>query len=89
MGIVGAICNQRPGRGITPGMTDDTDRRDRLREELQQAYDNWIAASMSDEVRCALWVPPVDISGCADPAKPLWFRYLQAQERLIAAFGEP
>ncbi len=29
-----------------------------------------------------------ELSGCPDAAKSSWFRYLDAQERLIAAFGD-
>ncbi|HZQ00627.1 MAG TPA: hypothetical protein VFB13_13870 [Reyranella sp.] len=60
------------------------DRRERLRDELRRAYENW----MDDCTTAASRSAAVDVSGCPDAAKSSWFRYLDAQERLIAAFGD-
>jgi hypothetical protein len=60
-----------------------SDKRSRLRHELQQAFSAWMTASED----CASGIP-VDVSGCPDSAKPKWFEYLAAKRRLTSAYAE-
>lgn len=64
-----------------------TQKRARLRQELQQAYGAWMRTA---ELAGG---PPaqhdaVDISGCGESAKAKWCAYLAARERLILAYAE-
>jgi hypothetical protein len=63
------------------------ERRVRLRDELQQAYDEWLDASklQAREIEAAILV---DISGSSDAAKVQWFAYLAAKRRLILAYAD-
>ena len=60
-------------------------RRERLRYELQDAYDAWLRTSGGLAISAR---PPVDVSGCCDESKGAWFDYLAAKERLIIAYAE-
>ena len=62
-------------------------RRARLRNELQQAYEAWILASEAQTSRPTTDAR-VDISGSPDAAKVQWFDYLAAKERLVLAYDE-
>jgi hypothetical protein len=63
------------------------ERRARLRDELQQAYDAWLDVSESQarEVESSTLV---DTSGSPDAAKVQWFAYLAAKRRLILAYAD-
>ena len=60
-------------------------RRERLRYELQDAYDAWLRTSGA--LAIPAW-PPVDVSGCRDESKVAWFDYLAAKDRLVVAYAE-
>ncbi len=60
------------------------EKRARLRDQLERAYEAWIQRSESTGAPGSA----VDVSGCSDAAKTEWFRYLAAEERLIAAYSE-
>jgi hypothetical protein len=62
-------------------------KRVRLRDELRQAYDAWIDAS-EQQASHRGFDKPVDISGSPEAAKPQWFEYLAAKQRLVLAFAE-
>lgn len=64
-----------------------SDKRARLRHELQQAFSAWMLASECDG-RSAAPGAPVDVSGCSDAAKSTWFAYLTAKQRLTSAYAE-
>jgi hypothetical protein len=58
---------------------------ERLRRELQVAYDAWLRASEYPTNSSRMLV---DVSGCPERARAEWLEYLAAQERLILAFAE-
>ena len=60
-------------------------RRERLRDELQDAYDAWLRTSEDGAISARL---PVDVSGCRDESKVAWFDYLAAKDRLVIAYAE-
>jgi hypothetical protein len=60
-------------------------KRERLRYELQDAYDAWLSTSEDPAIPTR---PPVDVSGCRDESKRAWFDYLAAKERLVLAYAE-
>jgi hypothetical protein len=64
-----------------------SDKRARLRRELQEAFSAWMRASESDG-RSAVPGAPVDVSGCPETAKAEWFKYLAAKQRLTSAYAE-
>lgn len=67
-------------------MEELSNKRTRLRHELQRAYDAWLVAA---ECQASHHVPNhVDISGSPDGAKARWFEYLAAKERLILDYAE-
>jgi hypothetical protein len=62
-------------------------KRSRLREELQDAYGDWLAVSegatdASEDARA------VDTSGCPDSRKALWFAYQTARLLFVEAYAE-
>jgi hypothetical protein len=59
-------------------------KRSRLREELRQAYADWLAASVG-----AIDTTAIDTTGCADGNKARWFAYQAARMRLVEAYAEP
>lgn len=62
-----------------------SNKRARLRDELQQAYGDWMrSTSPMDLVADG----PVDISGRRRPATPQWIAYLEAKKRLVEAYAE-
>ena len=64
-----------------------SDKRARLRRELQEAFSSWMLASESDG-RCAVPGAPVDVSGSSESATAEWFEYLAAKRRLTSAYAE-
>jgi hypothetical protein len=59
-------------------------KRERLRHELQEAYEAWLTTSEDTTgARCA-----IDVSGCPSESRAEWFGYLAAKERLILAYAE-
>ena len=64
-----------------------SDKRARLRRELQHAFGAWMLAS-EDGTPSVPADAPVDVSGCADAAKAKWFAYLDAKQRLTSAYAE-
>lgn len=60
-------------------------KRERLRDELQQAYDAWLRTTGDDAESSRL---PIDVSGCAEESRAEWFEYLAARDRLITAYAE-
>ena len=64
------------------------DQRVRLRRELRQAYDLWMAASAW---RASRPEPDrgLDVTGSPEAAKAQWLDYLAAKERLVRAYAEP
>jgi hypothetical protein len=66
-------------------MEASSNKCERLRHELEEAYDAWLRASegLANSSR-----PSVDVSGCPEEAKAEWFGYLAAKERLIVAYAE-
>ena len=64
-----------------------SEKRARLRRELEEAYGAWLTAS---EVRASTLAAhaPIDTSGCPQATKAKWFDYLAARERLVLAYAE-
>jgi hypothetical protein len=62
-------------------------KRARLRDELQDAYSDWMRASEVPNDRAGA-PSPVDTSGCAPESQARWFDYLAAKDRLVAAYAE-
>ena len=60
-----------------------SDKRTRLRHELQHAFSEWMTASEGSASG-----EPIDVSGCPDAAKPKWLEYLAAKRRLTSAYAE-
>jgi hypothetical protein len=64
-----------------------SNKRARLRHELQEAFSAWMLASEGDGQSVAPGAP-VDVSGCSESAKTEWFEYLAAKARLTSAYAE-
>ena len=62
-------------------------RRSRLRDELQEAYSDWLGSTRGGEFD-SIEVPQVDVFGCPDANKAQWFAYQAAKARLIEAYAE-
>ena len=64
-----------------------TEKRARLRRELQQAYSAWMT---TDECRTRLPTAgaSADISGYSDAGRAKWLDYLAAKERMVLAYAE-
>lgn len=58
-------------------------KRERLRDELQQAYDAWLRTTGDLAGSSRL---PIDVSGCGAGSRTEWFGYLAARDRLITAY---
>lgn len=65
-----------------------TQRRSRLRGELQDAYSDWLGATRGAGEFDGIETPQVDISGCPDSSKVKWFAYQAAKVRLVEAYAE-
>ncbi|HKV16834.1 MAG TPA: hypothetical protein VJQ81_17440 [Reyranella sp.] len=65
-----------------------TQRRSRLRGELQDAYRDWLGASRGAGEFDSVETPQVDISGCPDSSKVEWFAYQAAKLRLVQAYAD-
>ena len=62
-------------------------KRSRLRDELQEAYSDWLGSTRGGEFD-SIEVPQVDIYGCPDTNKAQWFAYQAAKARLVEAYAE-
>ena len=60
-------------------------KRERLRLELQAAYEAWMMRSEREALAPA---EAIDVSGSPDMAKVQWFEYLAAKQRLVLAYAE-
>ena len=60
-------------------------KRARLRHELRSAYDAWMG---EHERHGSPFAEPVDISGGPVAAGSAWLEYLEAKQRLVAAYAE-
>lgn len=65
-----------------------TQRRSRLRGELQDAYSDWLGATRGAGEFDSVDAPHVDISGCPDSSKVKWFAYQAAKLRLVQAYAD-
>lgn len=64
-----------------------TQRRSRLRDELQEAYSDWLDSTRGGEFD-SIEVPQIDVFGCPDANKAQWFAYQAAKARLVEAYAE-
>lgn len=64
-----------------------TQKRSRLRGELQQAYGD-LPGSTRGGAFDGIEVPEVDVSGYPDADKAQWFAYQAAKARLVEAYAE-
>ena len=62
-----------------------SDKRARLRGELQQAYGDWLRISTPMDT---IGDHPADSRGARKPATPQWLAYLAAKKRLTEAYAE-
>lgn len=65
-----------------------TQKRSRLRDELQEAYSDWLGSTRGSGEFDGIEVPQVDVSGCPPANKAEWFAYQAAKMRLIEAYAE-
>jgi hypothetical protein len=65
-----------------------TQKRSRLRSELQEAYSDWLGATRAAGEFDNVEAPQVDVSGCRDSNKAKWFAYQAAKLRLVEAYAE-
>lgn len=65
-----------------------TQKRARLRDELQDAYSAWLVSTRGASEFDGIDVARVDVSGCPDANKAEWFAYQSAKARLVVAYAE-
>jgi hypothetical protein len=65
-----------------------TQRRSRLRGELQVAYSDWLGATRGGSEFDEIEAHRIDISGCPDSNKAKWFAYQAAKLRLVQAYAD-
>jgi hypothetical protein len=64
------------------------EKRDRLRDELQDAYEAWMAVSTRQADAEPGIDTSIDTSGSSEGTKVQWRDYLAAKDRLVRAYAE-